>query len=61
MAWLANSFSDDFLLTQASLYWFTNTISTSFPPLLTSTVAACPVSWPGSLCRLAVALFPRWT
>jgi pimeloyl-ACP methyl ester carboxylesterase len=25
-------FSDDFLLTQASLYWFTNTISTSFRP-----------------------------
>lgn len=29
---LENSFSDDFLLTQASLYWFTNTISTSFRP-----------------------------
>ena len=29
---LANSFSDDFLLTQASLYWFTNTIGTSFRP-----------------------------
>jgi hypothetical protein len=29
---LANRFSDDFLLTQASLYWFTNTISTSFRP-----------------------------
>lgn len=26
------SFSDDFLLTQASLYWFTRTISTSFRP-----------------------------
>lgn len=26
------SFSDDFLLTQASLYWFTGTISTSFRP-----------------------------
>ena len=25
-------FDDDFLLTQASLYWFTNTISTSFRP-----------------------------
>jgi pimeloyl-ACP methyl ester carboxylesterase len=25
-------FSDDFLLTQASLYWFTNAISTSFRP-----------------------------
>jgi pimeloyl-ACP methyl ester carboxylesterase len=29
---LSNSFSDDFLLTQASLYWFTNTIGTSFRP-----------------------------
>lgn len=29
---LANSFSDDFLLTQASLYWFTNTIGTSLRP-----------------------------
>ncbi len=29
---LANSFTDDFLLTQASLYWFTNTIGTSFRP-----------------------------
>jgi pimeloyl-ACP methyl ester carboxylesterase len=29
---LTNSFTDDFLLTQASLYWFTNTIGTSFRP-----------------------------
>lgn len=29
---LANSFTDDFLLTQASLYWFTNTMGTSFRP-----------------------------
>lgn len=29
---LSNSFTDDFLLTQASLYWFTNTIGTSFRP-----------------------------
>jgi pimeloyl-ACP methyl ester carboxylesterase len=29
---LANSFTDDFLVTQASLYWFTNTIGTSFRP-----------------------------
>jgi pimeloyl-ACP methyl ester carboxylesterase len=27
---LSTRFSDDFILTQASLYWFTNTISTSF-------------------------------
>jgi pimeloyl-ACP methyl ester carboxylesterase len=29
---LSTRFSDDFMLTQASLYWFTNTISTSFRP-----------------------------
>ena len=29
---LSSRFIDDFLLTQASLYWFTNTISTSFRP-----------------------------
>ena len=29
---LSSRFSDDFLLTQASLYWFTNTIGTSFRP-----------------------------
>ncbi|WP_327235933.1 epoxide hydrolase [Streptomyces sp. NBC_01317] len=29
---LSTRFSDDYLLTQASLYWFTNTISTSFTP-----------------------------
>ena len=29
---LSSRFSDDFLLTQASLYWFTNTVSTSFRP-----------------------------
>lgn len=29
---LSTRFSDDFLLTQASLYWFTNTIGTSFIP-----------------------------
>lgn len=29
---LANSFSDDFILTQACLYWFTQTITTSFRP-----------------------------
>jgi len=30
----AGRFGDDFLLTQASLYWFTGTISTSFRPYL---------------------------
>lgn len=29
---LSSRFTDDFLLTQASLYWFTGTISTSFRP-----------------------------
>ena len=29
---VSTRFDDDFLLTQASLYWFTNTISTSFRP-----------------------------
>ncbi|HEY7048558.1 MAG TPA: epoxide hydrolase [Jatrophihabitantaceae bacterium] len=29
---LAPAFTDDFVLTQASLYWFTGTISTSFRP-----------------------------
>jgi pimeloyl-ACP methyl ester carboxylesterase len=29
---LSTRFSDDFVLTQASLYWFTGTISTSFRP-----------------------------
>ncbi|MDX6260477.1 MAG: hypothetical protein QOH84_2165 [Kribbellaceae bacterium] len=29
---LGTRFSDDFVLTQASLYWFTNSISTSFRP-----------------------------
>jgi pimeloyl-ACP methyl ester carboxylesterase len=29
---VSTRFSDDFLLTQASLYWFTHTISTSFRP-----------------------------
>jgi len=29
---VSTRFSDDFLLTQASLYWFTETISTSFRP-----------------------------
>jgi pimeloyl-ACP methyl ester carboxylesterase len=31
-AWSGRRLGDDFLLTQASLYWFTNTISTSFRP-----------------------------
>lgn len=54
---LANAFTDDFLLTQASLYWFTNTIGTSFRPYYEYERgvrrALDPVSVP-----TAVALFP---
>lgn len=55
---LSSRFSDDFLLTQASLYWFTNSISTSFRPYwefaagLTARVARVEVP-------TAVAVFPR--
>ncbi|MFF7334760.1 alpha/beta fold hydrolase [Streptomyces sp. NPDC008150] len=54
---LASRFSDDFLLTQASVYWFTNSISTSFRPYyeyangLTTRVRRVDVP-------TAVALFP---
>jgi pimeloyl-ACP methyl ester carboxylesterase len=55
---LANSFSDDFLLTQASLYWFTNTISTSFRPYYEYGRGVprglAPVTVP-----TAIALFPK--
>jgi pimeloyl-ACP methyl ester carboxylesterase len=40
---LSRRFSDDFVLTQASLYWFTNTISTSFRPYYEH--ARPPRSW----------------
>lgn len=55
---LSSRFSDDFLLTQASLYWFTNSISTSFRPYweyasgLTSRVTRVDVP-------TALASFPR--
>lgn len=55
---LSSRFSDDFLLTQASLYWFTNSISTSFRPYwefaagLTTRVVRVDVP-------TAVAVFPR--
>lgn len=55
---LSSRFSDDFLLTQASLYWFTNSISTSFRPYwefaagLTTRVGRVDVP-------TAVAVFPR--
>lgn len=54
---LPTSFSDEFILTQASLYWFTNTISTSFLPYyehgrgLTTPVTSVPVP-------TGIALFP---
>ncbi|MEU0947216.1 epoxide hydrolase family protein [Streptomyces canus] len=54
---LSARFSDDFLLTQASLYWFTNTISTSFRPYYEFAHGVTPhverVSVP-----TALALFP---
>ena len=55
---LARTFSDDLILTQASLYWFTNSIATSFRPYyefahgMTERVRA--VSTP-----TAVAIFPK--
>lgn len=55
---LSSRFSDDYLLTQASLYWFTNTLSTSFRPYyeyargLTTRVRRVDVP-------TAVALFPK--
>lgn len=55
---LATRFSDDFLLTQASLYWFTNSISTSLRPYyeyaagVTEKVSAVTVP-------TAVAVFPK--
>jgi len=55
---LSSRFSDDFLLTQASLYWFTNSIATSFRPYwefaagLTTRVESISVP-------TAVAVFPH--
>ncbi len=55
---LSSRFSDDFLLTQASLYWFTNSISTSLRPYFEyangRTTPVTRVEVP-----TAVALFPR--
>jgi len=55
---LSRRFSDDFVLTQASLYWFTNTISTSFRPYYEHAHGMTPrvqkVSVP-----TAVAVFPK--
>jgi len=55
--WSQTPLDDDFVLTQASLYWFTNTVSTSFRPYYEtgrgSTVALTRVDAP-----TAVAVFP---
>jgi pimeloyl-ACP methyl ester carboxylesterase len=50
---VSTQFSDDFLLTQASLYWFTNTISTSFRPYYERSPGRLQVEVP-----TAVAVFP---
>ncbi|MGH3233155.1 MAG: epoxide hydrolase family protein [Streptosporangiaceae bacterium] len=55
---LSRRFSDDFILAQASLYWFSNTISTSFRPYYEYARGFTPrvrqVSVP-----TAVAVFPK--
>lgn len=55
---LSRRFSDDFILTQASLYWFTNAISASFRPYWEHAQGMVPpvntVTVP-----TAVAVFPR--
>jgi len=48
--------SDDFLLAQASLYWFTNAISTSLRPYYENGKVVGPVSYVSV--PTAVALFP---
>jgi pimeloyl-ACP methyl ester carboxylesterase len=53
---LSSRFSDDFLLTQASLYWFTNAISTSFRPYYENGKVVGPISY--VIVPTAVALFP---
>jgi pimeloyl-ACP methyl ester carboxylesterase len=50
-------FDDDFLLTQASLYWFTNSISTSFRPYFERRQQIVPLVGPVRV-PTAVALFP---
>ena len=53
---LSSRFSDDFLLTQASIYWFTNAISTSFRPYFENGKVFGPISYVDV--PTAVALFP---
>ena len=54
---VSTRFSDDFLLTQASLYWFTNSISTSFRPYYDGDRGLVPDGGPVEV-PTAVALFP---
>ncbi|CAN5156214.1 epoxide hydrolase [soil metagenome] len=54
---LSSRFSDDFLLTQASLYWFTNSISTSFRPYYEYAASLTPVIRRVDV-PTAVAVFP---
>ena len=54
---VSTRFSDDFLLTQASLYWFTNAISTSFRPYYDGDRAILPAGGRVEV-PTAVALFP---
>jgi pimeloyl-ACP methyl ester carboxylesterase len=54
---VSSRFTDDFLLTQASLYWFTNTISTSFRPYY-EYGRGVPRGLPPVSVPTAVALFP---
>jgi hypothetical protein len=51
------SFDDDFLLTQASLYWFSNSISTSFRPYYERRQGIVPIVRRVPV-PTAVALFP---
>lgn len=53
---VSTRFSDDFLLTQASVYWFSNAISTSFRPYYEYGTVVGPVSYVAV--PTAVALFP---
>lgn len=54
---VSTRFSDDFLLTQASIYWFTNSISTSFRPYYESGAGITPTVGRVDV-PTAVALFP---
>src|SRR5207253_1662376 len=54
---VSRRFSDDFLLTQASLYWFTNSISTSFRPYYDGDRGLLPDRGPVEV-PTALALFP---